>query len=178
MTNALSLPPTDDLDTQLRKVARDLAQGLYELDDILKNNDVTNAMFNKFKEHPRFLDYLKQEREAWNAAGNVSERAKLKAGIIIEEFMVSAHGELSNNKTPLNQRVELAKFLGRIAGMGEPKVGAGGGPGGGFQLHINIAPGAEPVVVKAQMVHTIDHEPTQYDDDGYDPFTSPTTLDD
>ena len=173
MTNALSLPPTDDLDTQLRKVARDLAQGLYELDDILKNNDVTNAMFNKFKEHPRFLEYLKQEREAWNAAGNVSERAKLKAGIIIEEFMVQAHTELGSKTTPLNQRVELAKILGRIAGMGEPKTVGGGGPGGGFQLNINIAPGAAPVVVQAKVVHTIDH-----DDDGYDPFTSPTTLDD
>lgn len=171
MTSALSLPPSDDLDTQLRKVARELAQGIYDLDTILKNNDVTPAMFHRYKEHPRFLDYLKQEREAWTAANNVGERTKLKAGIIIEEFMVNAHVELSDKKTPLNQRVELAKFLGRVAGMGEG-VRPGGGPGGGgFQLNINIAPGAPPVVVQATHVQTIDH-------DDYDPFTSPTTLDD
>ena len=149
------------------------AQGFYDLDQILQNNDVSPAIFHKFKEHPRFLDYLKQEREQWNAASNVSERAKLKAGIIIEEFMVQAHVELSDKKQPLNQRVELAKFLGRVAGMGEPKLGAGGGNGPGFQLNINISPTAPPVVVQAQVVHpVIDHE-----DDGYDPFTSPTTLD-
>lgn len=175
MTNALSLPPADDLDTQMRKVARELAQDFYPLDEILKNNDVPPAVFHKFKEHPRFLDYLKQEREAWNAASNVAERTKLKAGIVIEEFMVNAHTELNDKKTPLNQRVELAKLLAKVAGMGEPKViGGGGGPGSGFQLNINISPTAPPVIIHAQAVHPV----IEHEDDGYDPFTSPTTLDD
>lgn len=172
MTNALSLPPTDDLDTQMRKVARELAQDFYTLDEILKNNDVSNATFNKFKEHPRFLDYLKSEREAWRAASNVAERTKLKAGIIMEEFMLNAHADLSDKKQPLNQRVELAKLLAKVAGMGEPRVIGAGGPGGGFQLNINIAPTAPPIVIHAQTVHPI------IDHDDYDPFTSPTTLDD
>lgn len=173
MADALSLPPIDDLDTTMRKVARDFAMDIYPLDVILKNHEVHVLDFHRWKEHPRFLNYLKQERDAWNAANNVSERAKLKAGIIMEEFMVTAHTELGNQKTPLNQRVELAKLLAKMAGMGEPKVGAGVG-GGGFQLSINIAPGAPPVVVKATMPQVIEHD----EDDGYDPFTSPTTLDD
>lgn len=171
MTTALSLPPLDDLDTQMRKVARDLAMGIYELKDILASNDVDVFAFDRWKAHPRFLEYLKQEREAWNSASNVSERTKLKAGIIMEEFMVGAHNELHDKKTPLNQRVELAKLLAKVAGMGEPKVGAGGG-GSGFHLQINIAPGAAPVVIQPKVVQ---HQAVPEEDD-YDPFTSPQTL--
>lgn len=170
MNAALSLPPTDDLDTQMRKVARDLAMGLYELETILKTHEVDQYQFMRWQTHPRFLDYLKQEQDAWNSANNVAERTKLKAGIIMEEFMVGAHGELHDKKTPLNQRVELAKLMARLAGMGEPKAGAVGG--GGFQLQINIGSGAPPVVIQPSFQQTIEH------DDDYDPFTSPTTLDD
>jgi hypothetical protein len=172
MTNALSLPPADDLDTQMRKVARELAMGIYELDTILDQNEVDEYTFHRFKEHPRFLEYLKQEREAWNAASNVSERTKLKAGIIMEEFMIDAAKDLIDKKTPLNQRVELAKLLAKVAGMGEARTPIGGGVGG-FQLNINIGPGVAPVVIKPTFAQTIEH-----DNDDYDPFTSPTTLED
>jgi hypothetical protein len=154
----------------MRLVARDLAMGIYELDTILENNEVDKYAFHQWKENPRFLSYLKQERDAWNAASNVAERAKLKAGIIMEEFMVDAHHELRDRKTPLNQRVELAKLLARVAGMGEQKVTTGGN-GSGFHLQINIGSGAAPVVVTQKASPVIEH-------DDYDPFTSPDTLSD
>lgn len=151
--------------------------GIYELDTILKTQEVDKYAFMKWKDHPRFIEYLRQETDAWNAAANVGERTKLKAGIIMEEFMTGAFTELHDKKTPLNQRVELAKLLAKLAGMGEPRVAAGGAGGGGFNLQINIAPGVAPVVVQ-QQVPTIEHEDTwPSDEDGYDPFTSPTTLD-
>lgn len=138
----------------MRMIARDVAMGLYELEDILKTNDVTPLDFEMIRNHPRFIDYLRQEQEAWKAAGNVTERTKLKAGIIIEEWLVNSYAELNDKKTPLNQRVELAKLLAKMAGIGEPKAGAGSG--NGFQLTINIGPGVAPVTINTRQI--IDHD--------------------
>jgi hypothetical protein len=192
MNNSLSLPPEEDLDTVMRKVARDLAMGIYEIEQILEARSVTTSDFHYWKTHPRFLEYLRSEREAWSAATNTAERTKLKASIVMEEFMVNAHTELANTKTPLNQRVELGKLLAKIAGMGEPRVFGGGGGGNGaptFQLQINIGPGIAPVTIRPEMGKIINYDeaeivtPTQaietyYEDDGYDPLVSPQTLDD
>lgn len=175
MNAPLSLPPVDDLDTVMLKVARNLAMGIYELDTILENLEVNRRDFDRWKTHPNFLHYLKSEREAWSAAVNTPERTKLKAAVIMEDFMVKAHSDLHNDKTPLNQRVELGKLVAKIAGMGEPKnIGGVGGPG--FQLHINIGPGvSDKVTITPQFGKIINYdEPT----DEYDPLISPNTLED
>src|SRR6478609_8393416 len=108
MNATLSLPPDTDIDTQMRLVARNLAQGLYELSKILEFCNVPLREFNRWKEHPRFLALLKSEREAWNAASNTAERTKLKAGIAMEEWILDAYGELKDRKQPLNHRMEMA----------------------------------------------------------------------
>lgn len=138
----------------MRAVARGLALDIYPLDQILETAEVEPRDFQRWQTSPRFLEYLQSERDAWQSAGNTPERAKLKASIIVEEFMVQAHTELQDKKTPLNQRVDLFKQLCKIAGMEATTPAAGGG--GGFSLQINIAPGVAPVVVQAQKV--IDHD--------------------
>lgn len=174
MNNALSLPPGDDLDTTMRVVARNLAMGIYELDDILKNCEVKRQDFERWKSNHRFIEYLKQETDAWNATNNTADRVRLKSAVIVEEFMLTAHAELNQKTTPLNQRVELLKQLAKMANIGEPKQATGGPNAGGFQLQINIGPGVVPVTVTSKV---IDHG-LVLDDDGYDPFISPSTLDD
>jgi len=142
MNASLSLPDGEDIDTSMRLVARNIAMDIYSLDKILKHCNVQPYKFQQWKDHPRFLAYLKQETEAWNSAHNVSERTKLKAGIIMEEWLPEAYAEMKNNKQGLNHRVELAKLMTKLAGMDNAggAVGGGGGGGGGFSLQINIAP--------------------------------------
>lgn len=199
MNSALSLPPKDDLDTQMLRVARDIAMDIYPIVEILENNSISIVEFNSFKDHPRFLEYLKSETEAWKAATNTIERTKLKAAVVMEEFMVEAHGQLNDKKIPLNHRVELGKLVAKIAGMGEPKLMNIGGNTPTFQLNINI--GQNKVRVVPQMAKIINHdapppidaipeEPEEYaldipveygvadDDDGYNPLVSPSTLED
>lgn len=177
MNNALSLPPGDDLDTTMRVVARNIAMAIYELDDILKNCNVQRKDFEHWKGNIRFLEYLKQETDAWNATQNTADRVRLKSAVIVEDFLLTAHGELNDKKTPLNQRVELLKQMAKMANIGEPKpMGSGGPNSGGFQLQINIGPGVAPVTVTSKV---IDHATLPVDEfDNYDPFTSPSTLDD
>lgn len=172
MNSPTSLAPIDDLETTMLKVARALAMGIYQLEDILKNNNVEYKVFQTWSSNPRFLDYLKSEREAWNSANNVAERTKLKAAFVMEEFLLEAHTGLHDRKIALNHRVELGKLVAKIAGMGESKVINGAG-GGGFQLNINIGPG-QNVTIRPEM-KVIDNNDF---DDGYDPLSSPNTLED
>lgn len=181
MNATLSLPPLENLDTVMLRVARDIAMDIYPLQDILKNNDLTVQQFQTWQNHPQFVKYVQSEKEAWTAASNTAERTKLKAGIVMEMFMEEAHNSLHDKKTPLNQRVELGKLVARIAGMGSPAAGipGAGGPGG-FRLQINIGPGKEGHQPQ-QITISADHSPlidNYSDDDGYDPFTSPNTLED
>lgn len=199
MNSSLSLPSSDDIDTKLRLIARNMAQGLYELPRILEMCDITFRDFNKFKAHPSFQAYLRQEQEAWNKATNHAERTRLKAGIAIEEWIPEAYNEMKNAKQGLNHRVELAKLMAKLAGFDNATPLGGSGGGGGFSLQINIAPGHattfnatariideevipdEPV---PQRFRILSEEP-EVDtsiladlEDDYDPFTSPDTIGD
>lgn len=207
MSNDLSLPPVEDLDSLMLKVARNVAQDIYTIEDILKNCGVSGDDYAFFLKHPRFQGYLISEREAWLSAGNIESRTKLKAGIVLETYMDGAYHEMTDNKTPLNQRVELGKMLAKIAGFGEPKSfvnTGGGGGGGGFMLQINIGPGkTEPrqtITIEPEVVNlppdirwdstlSDDLEANEVaiikkimsppdEDEDYDPLVSPRTLDD
>jgi hypothetical protein len=185
MNATLSLPPKENLDVVMLKVARDVAMDIYPLQDILKNNDITVNEFHRWATHPQFIKYLQSEKEAWSAASNTAERTKLKAGIVMEMFMEEAHTSLHDKKIPLNQRVELTKVLSRLAGFGVTAApGSGGGPGG-FRLQINIGPGNEgyqpqqiTISANTDRVTPDNSFGDTFDDDGYDPFTSPNTLED
>lgn len=143
MSTDLSLPPSEDLDALMLKVARNVAQDIYPIEEILKTCGVTGNQYAFFLAHPRFQGYLISEREAWLSAGNIESRTKLKAGIVLETYMDGAYHEMTDIKTPLNQRVELGKMLAKIAGFGEPRsfIDRGAGAGPGFVLQINIGPG-------------------------------------
>src|SRR6478609_1767942 len=144
MNATLSLGSQDDLDATMRLVARNLAMGIYDLDKILGDLQIDVFQFARWRENPRFIAYLKAETDAWNSAQNTSERTKLKAGIVVEEWLADAYSDLRDRKIALSQRVELGKLLARIAGMGEPKTGVLGVSegGGGFTLQINIGQNA------------------------------------
>lgn len=200
MNTALSLPPENDLDTTMLRVARDIAMDIYPLPTILVNAGVAMHEFNTWKEHPRFLEYLRSETEAWKSATNTGERTKLKAAVVMEEFMAEAHARLHDNKIALNHRVELGKLVAKIAGMGEPKLMNSGSGTPTFQLKINIGPTKQTQVKVAptfgkiinydEPSPAIPDEPEELsidmqvdfgiaeDDDGYNPLVSPSTLDD
>lgn len=165
-----------DRDTAMRRVAREIAMDLYPLDKILENIEISAEEFGKWKDHPQFLKYLSQFRDEWSAATNTTERTKIKAGLVMEEFMEEAYKELHNVKQNLNHRVELGKLVAKIAGMGEPKFA--GQVGGGFTLSINIG-SHERVTIQPEVSKLINHDPKERDDyDNYDPFMSPNTLED
>lgn len=179
MNAPATLPPNEDVDTLMLKLARNIAMDMHPLEDILTYLGISVRQFDQWREHPRFLMYLRTEREAWESATNTHERTKLKAATIMEQFMLQAHTELADRKTPLNQRVELGKLISKIAGMGEPKVVNGGE--GGFRLQINI--GNHSVAIAPQAVQkVINHDDMQtieaVDETGHNLLDSVYTIED
>lgn len=160
-------------------VARNIAQDLYTLEEILENMSIPVSEFMKFKDHPRFHQYIREEKAQWAAATNAAQRTKIKAGIVLERFMEKIDSDLYKDIIPLNQRIEGAKLLAKITGLGEPKNPATAG-GGGFQLQINIGKGGEGVTINASRVVQPEEqdEVLTIEDDNYDPFSSPDTLGD
>lgn len=185
MNATLSLPPEENLDTVMRNVARDVGMDLYELDVILKNNNVKVADFLRWKDHPTFIKYIKSERAEWAAATNTTERTKLKAGIVMEMFMETAHTNLNDVKLALRDRIELSKVVARIAGLTDRPAAQipGSGGAGGFRLQIVVNPTEgrqrETITIAAHQDHVVDvNTAPAWTEDEYDPFTSPDTLGD
>lgn len=168
--------PLLDRDTLMRRVARELAIDIYPIEQILKNCNVTYEEFAKWKDNPRFAQYYVEFKQEWHSAKNTHERTKVKAGVVMEEFMEEAYKGLHDIKLPLNHRVELGKLVAKIAGYDAPKVAGAvaGAGGGGFTLSININNTDRVTIQPQKTSKVIDHNP----DDDYDPFTSPNTLED
>lgn len=146
---------------------------IHPLDKILENCQVSVQEFSKWRTHSNFLRYLAEFQSEWHSAVNTHERVKIKAGVIIEEWMEEAYHNLHDKKLPLNHRVELGKLVAKIGGMGETKFNIPAGEGNGFSLTINISNQAKDrVVLASDKAKVIEH------DDNYDPFTSPNTLED
>jgi hypothetical protein len=134
-----NLPVSYSKDVQYLRLAREIAADLYEIQTILKNNNVNSEQWEAIKADPRFLALLESEVAAWNAAGNTHERTKLKAGMLIEEWLLEANTRLHDGKEALPAKTEVAKLLARLAGMGNERVDATAGLGGErFSITINL----------------------------------------
>lgn len=125
-------------DTDLLRLAREIAAQLFDTEEILERNQIDPARFEEIKLDPNFQRYLASEVQAWNAAGNVHERTKLKAGMLLEEFLPEANARIHDPKETLTAKTELVKTLTRIAGMGLDRANIEGGGGEKFTVTINL----------------------------------------
>lgn len=143
MTDELN-PSVSALPDRMVSIAREIAMDLHELDEVLRRYSLTPGEFKSMSEDPRFHAVLDAAVGEWNAAKNTADRIKMKAGISLEESIVNLHAAMNNVNEPLNHRVEVAKLMAKLAGVGE----AAAGPSGpGFSLTINMGE-AQPHVVK------------------------------
>lgn len=177
MENPLSLPLLDR-DGEMRRVARELAMNLIPIERVLETTGVSYEEFQRWQTMPRFQHYYQQFKEEWDRADNTTERTKIKAGLVMEDFMEEAYLTMHDKKQPLNHRVELAKLVAKVAGLGEPKVALGnGGDGkGGFSLTINISQSERVQITPQVTPKVINHAVEDFEEDDYDPFTSPVTI--
>lgn len=124
------------------RLAREIAIDHFELETILKHYQIPNERWEIIKHNPRFQSLLESEITAWQSAVNTQERSKLKAAALLEEWFPTANMELHDRTAPLSGRVELAKLLAKIAGLGESRVGEVSA-GEKFSITINLGADAK-----------------------------------
>jgi|SRR6185436_2889493 len=142
-------------DIMLIQLAREIAIDHLSIDDILRLYRLTPEEWYDIKENPRFAQVLEQEILAWQTATNTTERTKLKAGAIIENWLPESNMRLHDQQETLPAKVELAKMIARIAGLGMDRV-VSGESAEKFSLVINIGDGNKRELIVSK-TNTIEH---------------------
>lgn len=130
---------------------------LHDIETILKRHEISGETYAKLCESKYFQTLVLSARIEWESGKNTQERTKIKAGSMIEQWLLRANKDLHDGGHTLTARTELAKVLKSIAGMGERDAGGGGGER--FSVTINL--GDSKIKLEKQVTSkVIEHEPT------------------
>ncbi len=108
---------------RLVQLAREIAMDIHPLPEVLKRLNITNNQWEEIQRNPRFNGYLEDAVVTWCSALNGPERIKVKSLAAIEDWLLTAYGYLQDEKSSLRDKVELAKMMARLAGVGEKAAG-------------------------------------------------------
>lgn len=157
MDELVKIEENVDSDIFLITLAREIAMNHFTLDEIQGRFRIHGKPWEKISRNPRFHTILEQEIMAWQGAGNTHERTKLKAAAIMELWMEEASRRLNDARENLPAKVELAKLVARIAGMGVEKMGIEDGSGRvsvvinlGADAKLNFEKQVTPKVIEAK----------------------------
>jgi hypothetical protein len=132
----VELPSKFNVDQLFLQLAREIAMEIQPLDQILKNNNVTPAVWERIRTNTRFNQLLASNVEAWGSSLNTAERVRVKSLAMIEEVLPEFYVRMTDQKENLNHKVEALKTVAKFAGVGE-KAGDGT-PGERFTVTINL----------------------------------------
>lgn len=134
-------------------LAREVAQDIFPIHDILRLHQLDEEQWAQIQEHPTFVRMLREMQITWNSAHSTEDRIKAKAQTAIEATVEVYFRDIFDNSIPLAQRVEAGKFLARLGGIGER-----GAADGSDRFTITINMGAVSKSVDVQPMKTIEHE--------------------
>ena len=155
MTNLV--PTTKFTDVTLVKLARELAMEIHPLEDILKAHQIEPKLWETIQENPRFQSLLETEMAQWNGALNTSERVKIKAAALIEEWLPEANERVHDRHETLSAKTELAKLVRDLAGFSRSGMNVENG-GERFSVTINLGADAQLKFEKQLPPKVIDME--------------------
>lgn len=135
----IALPQMEG-DLLMLRLAREIAMDQHELETIIDRNGVDARTFQRISRTPKFQKYLQDEIINWNAATNTTERVKIKASAMIEEWLPEAFAQMHNEMAPLLHKTEVAKLVSRLGGMDKGPVGM---DTAGERFHVTINLGAD-----------------------------------
>jgi hypothetical protein len=136
--SAQLMPRYTDYDQQLRQLAHEIVKNIRDASDVLAEFGLSEAQYAEIAETSTFKTMLRQAAAEWEAAGNTSERVRLKSATLIEQALPDLYKELTNRSEPLSSRVSLVQTLAKIAGLGQ-QAAAPQGKGNVFKLTINTS---------------------------------------
>lgn len=121
----------------LAALAREIAQDIFPVGDILRLHQLTEDEWARICAMPHFQSMLNQMILDWNKADSTRDRIRVKAATGLESQLEDLIRDLGDKSIPYTQRVEGAKFLARIGEVdGTNVIGSAGGAG--VQININF----------------------------------------
>lgn len=114
MPTKTSRDPNIVFAVDMAKLAREVAQDIFDVDQIVRLHQLDDLQWAKIQAHPTFQKMLGQMTLEWNAAGNTRERIKIKAQTGLEATLEVFIRDACDASIPLAQRVEAGKFLARL----------------------------------------------------------------
>jgi hypothetical protein len=140
----------------LARLARELAQDIFEPDQIRQAHSLTTDQFEKILDDPGFQKMLREMVLDWQSASGTAERVRVKAATAVEVALDSFFQDVMDRSIPLPQRTDALKALMKLGELGE-KEQALGPVGGGVSISINLGTpgqGAPPktVVIEGQAI--------------------------
>lgn len=99
-------------------LAREIAIGLKPIDQILKDQGISLVQFEQLGKNKRFVEILSAELSSWNGAINTTERVKVKAAAMLEEWMPELYARMNDRSESLMHKIEGGKLIKDLAGLG------------------------------------------------------------
>jgi hypothetical protein len=107
------------LEDKLPILARELAMGIYEVEDILRRYGVDWDEFDRIKALPRFQRLVEQITVEWGSTMNTRERIKFKSLAGLEDGLPDLFKAAKDSRETLASRVEAFKLARVLGGIGE-----------------------------------------------------------
>jgi len=121
----------------LARLARDLAQELFEPDQIRQTHNLSPEQFDKILDDPGFQKMLREMVMDWQSASGTAERVRVKAATAVEVALDSFFQDITDRTIPLAQRTDALKALMKLGELGEKDVSLGPA-GSGVSISINL----------------------------------------
>lgn len=122
----------------LAQLARDIAQDIYPLSQLLNKHGLTNLQYEFLLEHNEFFKRaIAQETKDWQSIASTEKRIRLQALAALEDKLPIIANRMGSAAEKLGDVVEAAKLVAKVAGVDTIPSGSGGG-GAGFTITIDL----------------------------------------
>ncbi len=128
-------------------LARDLAQDLHTMDELIEQYGLTRAMVRKLLRSKSFKAMITSARGEWASPGNAKNRAQLKAQLAVEEAIPDIYKIVTDGEEAAPARIQAFSQLREVGKFEKAPAEQQGSGGPGFSVTINL--GGETLKVTA-----------------------------
>ena len=109
-------------DTAMASLAREMAMNIRNYKAIFADYGITEEDYYEISRHEFFIRAKEQFALGWNSATSAGERVRLQAAAGSELLLPIVIRRAMNEKENLANATDAAKFVAKLAGLGEPKI--------------------------------------------------------
>ena len=133
-----------DLDEfALSRLAREMAMNIRPIAKIFEDFGIDETQFYEISKNPVFIKTRDQFALEWNSSLSATERVNHISAAYLEQILPVVGGKALDRSENLAAATDVAKFLARNAGIGEPRTDGAKGAAERFVITINLGADTE-----------------------------------